>query len=63
VLVDGTGSVTAVFLGRREIGGVRPGSLLALEGTTGRHNGSEVMLNPSLDIISVPHMPDAPGEH
>ena len=63
VIVDGTGSLTAVFLGRREIGGIRPGSIISLEGTTGRHNGAEVMLNPRFDLISVPHMPDAPGEH
>jgi amino acid transporter len=63
VLVDGTGSLTAVFLGRREIGGIRPGSLISLEGTTGRHNGTIAMLNPQFDLISVPHMPDAPGEH
>ena len=63
VLVDGTGSMTAVFLGRRELVGVRPGSLVALEGTVGRHQGVESMLNPSIEIISVPIMPDAPGEH
>jgi amino acid transporter len=63
VLVDGTGSLTAVFLGRREIGGIRPGSVISLEGTTGRHNGADAMLNPQFDIISVPHMPEAPGEH
>ena len=63
VVVDGSGSLTAVFLGRRSIGGIRPGTLISLEGTTGRHNGIDAMLNPRFDIISVPHMPEAPGEH
>jgi DNA/RNA endonuclease YhcR with UshA esterase domain len=43
---DGTGSVTAVFLGRRKIHGMAPGRRVELEGVVGRAGGRAVVYNP-----------------
>jgi hypothetical protein len=46
VLVDETGGVTVVFLGRRWIPGIQPGTRMSVEGTVGAHHGKLAMLNP-----------------
>ena len=46
VLVDGSGGITVVFLARRRIGGIRPGSILTVEGMVGSHERRLAILNP-----------------
>ena len=62
-LADETGSVTVVFLGRRSIGGVRIGTTMSVSGVLGTHSNREAILNPDYSVISVPEMPDNPGDH
>lgn len=56
-IVDDTGGVGVVFLGRREIAGIHPGTLLAVEGMVGVHNRRLAMINPSYQLIA-PSGPD-----
>lgn len=46
VLVDGTGGITLVFLGRRRVAGIALGTTLSAEGMAGDHQGRLAMLNP-----------------
>jgi len=50
-LVDDTGGLTVVFLGRRKIGGVRPGTRLMVEGIVGDHHEKLAMLNPDYTLL------------
>ncbi len=50
-LVDGSGGLTVVFLGRRKVGGVRPGTRLMVEGIVGDHHGKLAMLNPDYTLL------------
>jgi hypothetical protein len=50
VLMDGTGGIAVVFLARRRLGGVRPGTLMTVEGTVGVHGGRLTMLNPRYEL-------------
>jgi amino acid transporter len=50
-LTDGTGSVTAAFLGRRQVSGLQPGVWLKVEGVVGNHHGMQAFLNPTYQII------------
>jgi hypothetical protein len=45
-VMDGRGSVTAVFLGRRRIAGVTPGRRVVLEGVVTVHGAERLMYNP-----------------
>jgi hypothetical protein len=51
VLDDGTGTLLAVFLGRRELAGVRVGSRLEMVGTAGIHQNRLAVLNPSYRLL------------
>jgi amino acid transporter len=53
-ITDGTGEITLVFLGRREVGGVRPGTVIAAEGVVGTHRHRPAMLNPAFSLLSTP---------
>ncbi len=59
-LADETGSVSLIFLGRREIAGVRLGTVMSATGVVGEHHGRRGMLNPSIELISAPPEPAAP---
>jgi hypothetical protein len=48
---DGRGSVTAVFLGRRKIGGVSPGRRVVLEGVPTHDGPRRVMYNPLYTLL------------
>jgi RecG-like helicase len=52
VLVDDTGGITVVFLARRRIGGIRPGSVLTVEGMVGSHERRLAILNPEYILES-----------
>lgn len=51
-LVDSSGGITVVFLGRREVAGIQPGTLLRVEGVAGAHRGKLAMLNADYTILS-----------
>jgi hypothetical protein len=52
VLDDATGSVVLVFLGRRSIPGLVPGTALEAQGTPRAHRGRTEILNPRYELIS-----------
>jgi hypothetical protein len=49
-LTDGTGSIAVVFLGRRTIAGITPGTRLHVSGVVGSHHGHLALLNPRYRI-------------
>ncbi|MDQ6928100.1 MAG: amino acid permease [Actinomycetota bacterium] len=50
-VVDGTGAVTIVFMGRRQIPGIHLGSRISVEGTAGQHDGRLAILNPKYSLL------------
>ncbi|HMK12860.1 MAG TPA: OB-fold nucleic acid binding domain-containing protein, partial [Acidimicrobiales bacterium] len=54
-LRDATGDLTLVFLGRRQIGGIVPGTILTATGVIGVHRNRAAMLNPDYELLSVPN--------
>jgi RecJ-like exonuclease len=52
VIDDGTGTLLAVFLGRRELAGVNVGSRIEVVGTAGVHQNRLAVLNPSYKILA-----------
>lgn len=50
-LYDGTGSITVIWLGRRQITGVVPGRSMEIQGRIGRHDGHRMMYNPRYELI------------
>jgi RecG-like helicase len=50
VLWDGTGELSARWLGRRSINGLELGSRLVLEGVLGRDHGRLRMVNPTFEF-------------
>ena len=51
VLVDDTGGLSVVFLGRRGIAGVDVGSRMLVEGTVGIHKARLALLNPAYRLL------------
>jgi amino acid transporter len=49
---DGTGSLVAVFTGRRSVAGLEPGRAIALEGVAHIDRGRMVMLNPGYTLLA-----------
>jgi hypothetical protein len=62
-LADETGSIAVVFFGRRQIGGVRLGTIMSVTGVAGEHHGILAILNPEYTIISTPAAPIQPARH
>jgi RecJ-like exonuclease len=52
VLDDGTGGLSVVFLGRRQVPGIRLGTTLDVSGRVGAHHGRLAILNPVYDIVA-----------
>jgi RecG-like helicase len=52
-LVDGTGGLTVVFLGRRKIGGIKLGARIVVEGTVAETRDQLALLNPAYQLL--PH--------
>lgn len=50
LISDGTGEVTAVFMGRRGIGGLSLGTRVVIEGVPGEHRGEIRIVNPRLEL-------------
>ena len=51
VLVDDTGAISVVFLGRRGLAGVDVGTRMSVEGTVGVHNARLAIMNPSYQLL------------
>jgi hypothetical protein len=49
-LFDGSGTITLVWLGRRQISGIAPGRQLEAEGRIGVQEGVRVMYNPRYEL-------------
>ncbi len=59
-LIDASGAtVTIVFLGRRQIAGIRTGTQMAAEGMVGEKGGKLAMINPYFELVSVPEDEEA----
>jgi amino acid transporter len=52
VMVDNTGGITLVFLGRKHVAGLAPGVRVVAEGMVGDHGGRLAILNPAYRILS-----------
>ena len=64
VVADQTGRFTAIFLGRREIPGVRLGATISLSGMVADRKGHLAMLNPSYEILTpAVAVPSSHGAH
>jgi RecG-like helicase len=50
-IVDETGALNLVFLGRRAVPGIEPGTQLRAEGMIGRHNGRLAVINPVYELL------------
>lgn len=50
-LYDGTGILTLVWLGRRQIAGIEPGRVVRVRGRIGRHDGHRVLYNPRYELL------------
>jgi amino acid transporter len=50
-LVDETGGITVIFLGRREIAGINVGVRIVVEGTAGEDRGHLAILNPTYEFL------------
>ena len=53
-LRDGSGAVTLVWLGRRQIAGIDPGRSLKISGRISCHEGKRVMYNPRYELLHTP---------
>lgn len=51
-LFDGSGCVTVIWLGRREIGGITTGRRIRVEGLVAVRDGSAVMYNPRYQLLA-----------
>lgn len=49
---DGRGHVTAVFFGRRKLGGVTPGRRLVVEGVVATQNNRTFLFNPVYELLA-----------
>jgi hypothetical protein len=52
---DGTGTILAVFLGRREVAAVSTGTRVELKGTVGAHRERLAILNPTYRVLKNHH--------
>ncbi len=52
LLVDATGSISVVFLGRRSIAGVDVGSRMIVDGTVGVYKSRLAIMNPSYQLLA-----------
>ena len=50
-IVDDTGALNLVFLGRRAVPGIEPGAQLRAEGMIGRHKGCLAVINPIYELL------------
>lgn len=53
-LRDGSGAVTLVWLGRRQIPGIDPGQMIKVSGRISCHDGRRLMYNPKYELLHSP---------
>jgi RecG-like helicase len=53
-LRDGSGAVTLVWLGRRQIPGIDPGRSIKISGRISCHEGKRVIYNPKYELLPTP---------
>ena len=53
-LYDGTGSLSLIWLGRRQIAGVEPGRRMRVEGLVTQSEGRPVLFNPRYELVPLP---------
>ena len=53
-LYDGSGNITLVWLGRRDIPGIRPGRKIEVRGRVTRIKGELTIYNPDYELQSSP---------
>jgi RecG-like helicase len=53
-LRDGSGAVTLVWLGRRQIPGIDPGRSIKVSGRISCHEGRRVVYNPKYELLQTP---------
>lgn len=51
-LFDGSGYITLVWMGRRDIPGIRPGTRMHVSGRVMKKNGRPMMFNPTYDVLA-----------
>ncbi len=49
-LYDGSGTVSVIWLGRRQIAGVEPGRAIRVHGRLAKHEGRAVIFNPRYEL-------------
>jgi hypothetical protein len=59
-VADSTGELTALFYGRSNIPGLRPGSKVRLRGQVGIRDGQPIMINPAYELLA--HADDSGGK-
>jgi amino acid transporter len=62
-LVDDTGSINVVFLGRKQIAGIKPGARLIVESVVGVHRGRLALLSPTYEILADAQHEAPPAGH
>jgi hypothetical protein len=50
-LYDGTGTLSVVWLGRRQIGGIEPGRRIRVKGMVTESGGNRVVYNPRYELV------------
>jgi hypothetical protein len=50
-LVDESGGLLVVFLGRRAVAGIVPGRRMSVSGMVGAHHGHLAILNPDYELL------------
>jgi RecJ-like exonuclease len=53
-LRDGSGAVTLVWLGRRQIPGIDPGRMIKVAGRISCHEGRRLIYNPKYELLQAP---------
>ncbi len=61
-IVDETGALNLVFLGRRAVPGIEPGTQLRAEGMIGKHNGRLAVINPVYELLLAAGQEDPPPD-
>ncbi len=59
-IVDETGALNLVFLGRRSLPGIEPGTQLRAEGMIGKHKGRLAVINPTYELLLFAGQDDQP---
>jgi hypothetical protein len=62
-LADESGTILVVFIGRRRIGGIKPGAQLVVDGVVGQRSGRLAIMNPYYELIATPEHELPPAGH